>query len=137
MNLKQQLVKPYVTLEFDEGKSWKIPLTTSAFERLSGTTEVIQKLVRDLQSGTYVEDAVLKAFQWIAGDEMGADIYETCMGYLLEGDEDLTEAESIYQLTPVVVALYEEITEHFEAMGLRRAEKFAKYLGTDNGLHLL
>ena len=125
MALVDGLVRPFITIEFDQETRWDIPAGPADYDRIAEGLPVWVGSARDGSGGTgYVMDSLV----FLCGEDVGMDIYGKLLDYLTGGEDFDGEALAQYMM-PAVLAIADAWVEQARAVKAMRSRRFAHYLG--------
>lgn len=140
--MRPKLLKPYFFLDWDQDEQGnvteriKVNAKKADIDRFRVGWPEVQERVLELDKRTDHDEAdveiVKETFRFLLGDEDGDALYRRCMAEVM-GDEDLTEAECIYQLMPTMSYIADCWIEHVGAMSHQRSKNVEAYLQRANG----
>lgn len=132
MAMRPKLVKPYFFLDWDEDERIKVEAKKADIDRFRTKWPEWSKRIQEIQEKESPDDAdvltVREAFKFLLGDELGTQLYRRCMEEVIGDEDDLTEADCIYQLLPTMTYVADEWTAHVMAMSHQRDANVAAYL---------
>lgn len=134
---RPKLVKPYFFLDWDEGERIKVSARKADIDRFRTGWPEVRERVLELDRREDHDEAdveiVRETFRFLLGDAEGDALYRRCMDELLDGEDDLTEADCVYQLVPTMNYVADCWVEHVGEMSHQRSENVEAYLRRTQG----
>jgi len=124
MALVDGLVRPFITIEFDEETRWDIPAGPADYDRIA--TGLGWWLDRGREGGDL--EYVRASLGFLCGEPLGGEVYGKLHDYLTGGADFDEEALAQYMM-PAVLAIADAWAVQVRAVKSMRARRFAHYLG--------
>lgn len=126
-NLRSALVEPYFDIPWDDEKTFRIRAGKAEIDRFRANYKKWADRFKDPADVDDVE-VCREALEFLAGKEIGDEIFDLCMADLRAKDPQLTDEDCIYQLTPILTMIADAWVEHVASMDFERSERVRKYM---------